>query len=70
MGLLRIMTPHKIQLLAVLAFGVSMLFIENQIQKLEESRAKLGETRREVVVNFPSMITELCSCKVLFQSCK
>uniref|UniRef100_A0A3B4WSR6 Heparan sulfate 2-O-sulfotransferase 1 n=1 Tax=Seriola lalandi dorsalis TaxID=1841481 RepID=A0A3B4WSR6_SERLL len=41
MGLLRIMMPPKIQLLAVLAFGVAMLFIENQIQNLEESRAKL-----------------------------
>ncbi|ROI15731.1 Heparan sulfate 2-O-sulfotransferase 1 [Anabarilius grahami] len=42
MGLLRIMMPPKFQLLAVMAFGVAMLFIENQIQKLEESRAKLG----------------------------
>lgn len=44
MGLLRIMMPPKFQLLAVMAFGVAMLFIENQIQKLEESRAKLGKT--------------------------
>lgn len=36
--------PHKFQLLAVMAFGVAMLCIENQIQKLEESRAKLGKT--------------------------
>lgn len=36
--------PPKFQLLAVMAFGVAMLFIENQIQKLEESRAKLGKT--------------------------
>ena len=70
MGLLRIMMPHRIQLLAVLAFGVSMLFIENQIQKLEESRAKLGETKTKVVVNFASIITEWCSCKVLFESCR
>lgn len=38
--------PPKFQLLAVLAFGVAMLFIENQIQKLEESRAKLGKAKR------------------------
>lgn len=43
MGLLRIMMPPKLQLLAVVAFAVAMLFLENQIQKLEESRAKLGE---------------------------
>ncbi|KAA8589263.1 hypothetical protein FQN60_012628 [Etheostoma spectabile] len=50
MGLLRIMMPAKFQLLAVLTFGVAMLFIENQIQKLEESRAKLERTiaRHEV----------------------
>ncbi|MEJ1276924.1 heparan sulfate 2-O-sulfotransferase 1 [Cricetulus griseus] len=42
MGLLRIMMPPKLQLLAVVAFAVAMLFLENQIQKLEESRAKLG----------------------------
>lgn len=35
--------PPKFQLLAVMAFGVAMLFIENQIQKLDESRAKLGK---------------------------
>ncbi|KAJ8375320.1 hypothetical protein SKAU_G00059000, partial [Synaphobranchus kaupii] len=44
MGLLRIMMPPKFQLLAMLAFGVTMLFLENQIQKLEESRGKLGLT--------------------------
>jgi len=44
MGLLRIIMPPKFQLLAVMAFGVAMLFIENQIQKLEESRSKLGKT--------------------------
>lgn len=38
----------KIQLLAVLAFGVAMLLIENQIQKLDESRAKLGKTTTKV----------------------
>lgn len=37
------MMPPKLQLLAVVAFAVAMLFLENQIQKLEESRAKLGE---------------------------
>lgn len=48
MGLLRIMMPPKIQLLAVLVFAVAMLFIENQIQNLEESRAKLGESKTQV----------------------
>ncbi|KAF6728682.1 Heparan sulfate 2-O-sulfotransferase 1 [Oryzias melastigma] len=43
MGLSRITMPPKIQLLAVLAFGVAMLLIENQIQRLDESRAKLDE---------------------------
>ena len=42
MGLLSIMLPPKLQLLAVLVFGVAVLFLENQIQKLEESRGKLG----------------------------
>lgn len=37
--------PPKLQLLAVVAFAVAMLFLENQIQKLEESRSKLGEER-------------------------
>lgn len=37
------MMPPKLQLLAVVAFAVAMLFLENQIQKLEESRSKLGE---------------------------
>ncbi|KAJ8357408.1 hypothetical protein SKAU_G00202020 [Synaphobranchus kaupii] len=41
MGILRIMMPPKFQLLALLAFAVAMLFLENQIQKLEESRGKL-----------------------------
>ncbi|TKC45462.1 hypothetical protein EI555_021659, partial [Monodon monoceros] len=35
------MMPPKLQLLAVVAFAVAMLFLENQIQKLEESRSKL-----------------------------
>lgn len=35
--------PPKLQLLAVLAFAVAMLFIENQIQRLEDSRSRLGE---------------------------
>lgn len=35
--------PAKLQLLAVLAFAVAMLFIENQIQRLEDSRSRLGE---------------------------
>lgn len=37
--------PPKLQLLAVVAFAVAMLFLENQIQKLEESRSKLGKRR-------------------------
>ncbi|XP_024291002.1 heparan sulfate 2-O-sulfotransferase 1 [Oncorhynchus tshawytscha] len=41
MGLLRTMMPPKFQLLALLAFAVAMFFLENQIQKLEESRVKL-----------------------------
>lgn len=41
--------PPKLQLLAVVAFAVAMLFLENQIQKLEESRAKLGEALVERV---------------------
>uniref|UniRef100_A0A3P9LYD9 Heparan sulfate 2-O-sulfotransferase 1 n=1 Tax=Oryzias latipes TaxID=8090 RepID=A0A3P9LYD9_ORYLA len=49
-GLSRITMPPRIQLLAVLAFGVVMLLIENQIQRLNESRAKLERTiaRHEV----------------------
>lgn len=35
--------PPKLQLLAVVAFAVAMLFLENQIQNLEESRSKLGK---------------------------
>lgn len=35
--------PPKLQLLAVLTFGVAMLFLENQIHKLEDSRGKLGK---------------------------
>lgn len=47
MGLLRVMMPPKLQLLALLAFAVAMFFLENQIQKLEESRGKLGEVLKE-----------------------
>lgn len=43
MGLLRIKMPPKLQLLALLAFAIAMIFLENQIQKLEESRGKLGK---------------------------
>lgn len=45
MGLLRVMMPPKLQLLALLAFAVAMFVLENQIQKLEESRGKLGKFR-------------------------
>ncbi|KAF4079261.1 hypothetical protein AMELA_G00191010 [Ameiurus melas] len=44
MGLLRTMMPPKFQLLALVLFALAMLFIENQIRKLEESRAKLERT--------------------------
>lgn len=44
MGLLRTTMPAKLQLLAVLAFAVAMLFIENQIQRLEDSRSRLEQT--------------------------
>ncbi|XP_030228280.1 heparan sulfate 2-O-sulfotransferase 1 [Gadus morhua] len=44
MGLLRTMMPHKVQLLAVLAFGLALLFMENQIQRIEESREVLERT--------------------------
>lgn len=46
--------PPKLQLLAVVAFAVAMLFLENQIQKLEESRSKLGEEQS------PSGMSECC----------
>lgn len=39
--------PPKFQLLALLAFAVATLFLENQIQKLEESRGKLGKIAPE-----------------------
>uniref|UniRef100_A0AAQ4NZG9 Heparan sulfate 2-O-sulfotransferase 1b n=1 Tax=Gasterosteus aculeatus aculeatus TaxID=481459 RepID=A0AAQ4NZG9_GASAC len=50
MGLSRSAMPAKVQLLAVMTFALAMLFIENQIQRLEESRAKLELTiaRHEV----------------------
>ncbi|KAL6471645.1 hypothetical protein MHYP_G00202950 [Metynnis hypsauchen] len=41
MALWRMMMLPKYQLLALLAFAVAMVFLENQIQKLEESRGKL-----------------------------
>lgn len=44
MGLLRLKMPPKFQLLALLAFAIAMIFLENQIQKLEESRGKLGKS--------------------------
>lgn len=37
------MMAPKFQLLALLAFAVTMVFLENQIHQLEESRGKLGE---------------------------
>lgn len=41
--------PPKIQLLALLAFAVAVLFIENQIQRLEESRVRLGKSKTNVL---------------------
>lgn len=41
MGLLRIMMPPKLQLLAVVAFAVAMLLLLNKVQKQEESLSKL-----------------------------
>ncbi|TRY91731.1 hypothetical protein DNTS_018976 [Danionella cerebrum] len=41
MGLLRLKMPPKFQLLALLTFAIAMIFLENQIQKLDESRGKL-----------------------------
>ncbi|XP_026883137.1 heparan sulfate 2-O-sulfotransferase 1 [Electrophorus electricus] len=41
MGLLRVIMPSKYQLLALLAFAIATVFLENQIQKLEKSRGKL-----------------------------
>uniref|UniRef100_A0A671MSE6 Heparan sulfate 2-O-sulfotransferase 1 n=1 Tax=Sinocyclocheilus anshuiensis TaxID=1608454 RepID=A0A671MSE6_9TELE len=43
MGLLRLKMPPKFQLLALVAFAIAMIVLENQIQKLEESRGKLGK---------------------------
>lgn len=40
------MMAPKFQLLALLAFAVAMLFLENQIHQLEESRGKLGEEQQ------------------------
>lgn len=43
MGLFRVIMPQKSQLLALLAFAGAMFFLESQIQKLEESHAKLEQ---------------------------
>ncbi|CAL8252280.1 unnamed protein product [Merluccius merluccius] len=44
MRILRTVMPHKFQLLAVLAFGLAVLVIENQIRKIDESREILERT--------------------------
>lgn len=44
------MMAPKFQLLALLAFAVAMLFLENQIHQLEESRGKLGEEQHVYLV--------------------
>lgn len=41
------MMAVKFQLLALLAFAVAMLFLENQIHQLEESKGKLGEEQHQ-----------------------
>ncbi|KAK0138669.1 Heparan sulfate 2-O-sulfotransferase 1 [Merluccius polli] len=45
MRILRTVMPHKFQLLAVLAFGLAVLVIENQIRKIDESREILDKKR-------------------------
>lgn len=61
--------PPKIQLLAVLAFGVAMLFIENQIQKLEDSRARLGKSKCTQLFTH-RLHAIMCPCRVLSDSFK
>lgn len=61
MGLLRIMMPPKFQLLALLAFAVAMVFLENQIQKLEESRGKLGKYRSRTILIWLAEVSSVCS---------
>lgn len=57
--------PPKFQLLAVMAFGIAMMFIENQIQKLEESRTKLGELRlTENKMFHVGHVCSLCTAQV------
>ncbi|KAI5109302.1 heparan sulfate 2-O-sulfotransferase 1 isoform X1 [Silurus meridionalis] len=52
--------PPKFQLLALMLFALAMLFIENQIRKLEESRGKLGTSgAREVKGPDPSSINSI-----------
>lgn len=67
MGLLRVMMPPKLQLLALLAFAVAMFFLENQIQKLEESRGKLGKFKGAAARSKPrhrqiALHRRLCVC--------
>lgn len=66
MGLLRVMMPPKLQLLALLAFAVAMFFLENQIQKLEESRGKLGELKRCSSVGTVSVSHSLLRFRMLW----
>lgn len=68
MGLLRVMMPPKLQLLALLAFAVAMFFLENQIQKLEESRGKLGKSQLglpPVSVSECLALGQICSLQLL-----
>ncbi|KAK3574433.1 hypothetical protein QTP86_006603 [Hemibagrus guttatus] len=60
MGLLRTMMPPKFQLLALVLFALAMLFIENQIRKLEESRSKLGKGRELADVMERRKVDILC----------
>lgn len=63
MGLLRVMMPPKLQLLALLAFAVAMFFLENQIQKLEESRGKLGKFEPLQLDHNPvTALQAVCQC--------
>lgn len=57
--------PPKFQLLALLAFGIAMIFLENQIQKLEESRGKLGENL-SFPIKYLEIICRLETSKVWF----
>lgn len=58
------MSP-KFQLLALLAFAIAMIFLENQIQKLEESRGKLGKNL-SLPIKYLEIMCRLETSKVWF----